>query len=462
MPWSAVRHRPVPNVSLSVFRDGARRHCRHVPRICAACPCPRRAAIHQPAVTATRHVPTRHDGAGSVNETLPVGRGLREQTPHAVSDRPIRALIDVQRAGCRLSAAPCVRRSAITCRDARSLRRVTRGSAHGVRLPSPPSTRGGRRGCSAVAASWSMVSIARWSALDALHDAHFRRLWLAGLCVNVGRWLDFLVLGWLVLELTGSPFMVGVAAFCRFAPMIVLGLFAGLLIDRVPRGRLLVGVQSVNFGVRVAAGHPLRDRPRRSLVADRPGDGARHRLGHRLPLAANGPLHAGRPEAGHQRRLARERLDAGHQDRRAGPRRRAAGAARPGRLLPGAGGALPRRPPADPLADPPGLLAGLAPDRRVDPGRARDRVPGGPLAARHLRRADHHHRHERAGLPVPADPPRLRPRRPGDRAGAAGAAGRRRRGRHADRRVLDGRPARLRVPPPGLRRRLDDGRGCWW
>jgi len=99
-----------------------------------------------------------------------------------------------------------------------------------------------------------MVAILRWSALDALHDAHFRRLWLAGLCVNVGRWLDFLVLGWLVLEITGSPFMVGVAAFCRFAPMIVLGLFAGLLIDRMPRGRLLVGVQSVNLAVTLLLG----------------------------------------------------------------------------------------------------------------------------------------------------------------------------------------------------------------
>src|SRR3954447_12508063 len=107
--------------------------------------------------------------------------------------------------------------------------------------------RGGRRGFSAVAALWPMVSIAHWSALDALHDAHFRRLWLAGLCVNVGRWLDFLVLGWLALELTGSPFMVGLAAFCRFAPMIVLGLFTGLLIDRVPRGRLMLAVQAVNL-----------------------------------------------------------------------------------------------------------------------------------------------------------------------------------------------------------------------
>ena len=70
---------------------------------------------------------------------------------------------------------------------------------------------------------------------------------MAGLCVNVGRWLDFLVLGWLALELTGSPFMVGLAAFCRFAPMIVLGLFTGLLIDRVPRGRLMLAVQAVNL-----------------------------------------------------------------------------------------------------------------------------------------------------------------------------------------------------------------------
>lgn len=88
-----------------------------------------------------------------------------------------------------------------------------------------------------------------WAALDALHEPRFRRLWLAGLCVNVGRWLDFLVLGWLAYAMTGSAFMVGLAAFCRFAPMIVLGLFAGILIDRFHRGRLLVGVQCVNVVV---------------------------------------------------------------------------------------------------------------------------------------------------------------------------------------------------------------------
>lgn len=88
-----------------------------------------------------------------------------------------------------------------------------------------------------------------WAVLDALREPRFRRLWLAGLCVNIGRWLDFIVLGWLAYTITESPFMVGVAAFCRFAPMIVIGLFAGVLIDRFHRGRLIVGVQVVNLTV---------------------------------------------------------------------------------------------------------------------------------------------------------------------------------------------------------------------
>src|SRR5690242_16134760 len=51
--------------------------------------------------------------------------------------------------------------------------------------------------------------------LDALREPSFRRLWLAGFCVNSARWLDVLASGWLVLELTDSPLMVGTVAFCR-------------------------------------------------------------------------------------------------------------------------------------------------------------------------------------------------------------------------------------------------------
>jgi MFS family permease len=85
------------------------------------------------------------------------------------------------------------------------------------------------------------------SVLDTLHDAHYRRFWLAGVCVNTAKWMDFLVLGWLVLEITNSPFMVGVAAFCRNAPMMALGLLAGVLADRFHRGRLMLFVQGLNL-----------------------------------------------------------------------------------------------------------------------------------------------------------------------------------------------------------------------
>jgi MFS family permease len=83
--------------------------------------------------------------------------------------------------------------------------------------------------------------------LDALREPRFRRLWLAGFCVNSARWLDVLVAGWLVLELSNSPLMVGMVAFCRTAPMILLGLFAGLLADRFHHGRLMQLVQFLNL-----------------------------------------------------------------------------------------------------------------------------------------------------------------------------------------------------------------------
>src|SRR4029450_11408422 len=44
--------------------------------------------------------------------------------------------------------------------------------------------------------------------------------------------------------MTGSPFMVAVAAFARSAPMMVLGPFAGIVADRVSRAHLLLVTQA--------------------------------------------------------------------------------------------------------------------------------------------------------------------------------------------------------------------------
>ena len=53
------------------------------------------------------------------------------------------------------------------------------------------------------------------------------------------------VLGWLVLDLTNSPLMVGLALALRTAPLLVVGLPAGVLADRGDRLTLLRGANAV-------------------------------------------------------------------------------------------------------------------------------------------------------------------------------------------------------------------------
>jgi MFS family permease len=87
----------------------------------------------------------------------------------------------------------------------------------------------------------------RFTLVDMLHEPTYRRLWASGLCMSIARWMDLVTLGWLSFQLTGSPFMVGLAAFARAAPMMVIGPFAGIVADRVPRGRILVISQTTGM-----------------------------------------------------------------------------------------------------------------------------------------------------------------------------------------------------------------------
>ena len=47
---------------------------------------------------------------------------------------------------------------------------------------------------------------------DVFREPSYRRLWASGLCLSIARWMDLVTLGWLSFQLTGSPFMVGLAA----------------------------------------------------------------------------------------------------------------------------------------------------------------------------------------------------------------------------------------------------------
>lgn len=60
---------------------------------------------------------------------------------------------------------------------------------------------------------------------------------------SVGTWMHSVAQGWLVLELTDSPLLLGLTGFAGSLPMLLLLLVGGVFADRVDRRRLLIGLQ---------------------------------------------------------------------------------------------------------------------------------------------------------------------------------------------------------------------------
>lgn len=85
----------------------------------------------------------------------------------------------------------------------------------------------------------------RWQTFSSLKHRDFRLLWL-GLTGSVfGYWLQVLAQGWLVLELTNSPFFVGLVTAATTLPILLFSLPGGVLADRVDKRRLLIVTRSI-------------------------------------------------------------------------------------------------------------------------------------------------------------------------------------------------------------------------
>jgi MFS family permease len=74
------------------------------------------------------------------------------------------------------------------------------------------------------------------------------RLFFGGQVVSlVGTWITTTATNWLVYRLTGSAVLLGTVAFASQLPSFLLGPFAGIVIDRVDRHRLLVVTQTISM-----------------------------------------------------------------------------------------------------------------------------------------------------------------------------------------------------------------------
>jgi MFS family permease len=71
------------------------------------------------------------------------------------------------------------------------------------------------------------------------------RLFFFGQAVSViGTWMQNIALGWLVLNVTNSPFLLGFMNAVQFLPMLVLSLYAGVIVDRFSKRKILIFTQS--------------------------------------------------------------------------------------------------------------------------------------------------------------------------------------------------------------------------
>ena len=94
----------------------------------------------------------------------------------------------------------------------------------------------------------TLARLGRMHQITALRHRGFRLLWMATLLASTARWADLVVVGWLTLELTESPLMVGIVAGSKMAGYIVAP-FMGVAADRMDRRQLLIIAALVNWAV---------------------------------------------------------------------------------------------------------------------------------------------------------------------------------------------------------------------
>ena len=88
------------------------------------------------------------------------------------------------------------------------------------------------------------IKAALLSAFPAFQSPNFRRYVPGQVVSMVGTWIQMVAQGWLVLELTGSAFDVGLAAAASTLPTLFLSLIGGVIVDRYPRRTIILWTQS--------------------------------------------------------------------------------------------------------------------------------------------------------------------------------------------------------------------------
>ena len=89
------------------------------------------------------------------------------------------------------------------------------------------------------------------SGMNAFRHRNYR-LFFTGQAISLaGTWMQQVAQAWLVLQLTHDPLWLGVVAAAQFIPVMIFGLFAGVLADTLPKRQTLIVTQVLKMGLSV-------------------------------------------------------------------------------------------------------------------------------------------------------------------------------------------------------------------
>ncbi|MCW2700311.1 MAG: Fucose permease [Blastococcus sp.] len=77
-----------------------------------------------------------------------------------------------------------------------------------------------------------------------LTQRNYRRYFIGHTSSVVGTWMQRIGQDWLVLELSDSAVALGISLLCQFLPVLLLGVWGGVIVDRVDTRRLLIATQT--------------------------------------------------------------------------------------------------------------------------------------------------------------------------------------------------------------------------
>lgn len=79
----------------------------------------------------------------------------------------------------------------------------------------------------------------------ALKHRNFKLFWTGQIVSLVGTWMQNAALSWLVYTITKDKFLLGLMTAVQFTPMFLFSLFAGILVEKYPKRKIIILTQSL-------------------------------------------------------------------------------------------------------------------------------------------------------------------------------------------------------------------------